>query len=46
MKTLEKLGECFQYMNNVFTHLSDNKIKGVFVVPNRKRLMKEINILR
>jgi hypothetical protein len=37
VKALDKTGDCFRYVNEVFPHLSEGKIKeGVFVGPNIK----------
>lgn len=43
VKAVSKEGECFKYLCQEFPNLSEEKIKGVFVGPNIRKLMKNGN---
>ena len=42
VKGLDKTGDCFRYLSEVFPHLSKDKIKeDLFGDPDMRRLMKD-----
>jgi hypothetical protein len=45
VKTLAKTGNCFKYLCKTFPHLSEAKLKGVFVGPDIRKLMFDKDFL-
>jgi len=41
VKALDRGGDCFKYLGETFSGLSEEKLKGVFVGPDICRLMEE-----